>query len=327
MDKIRVGEMVMAVGNPLGLNSTVTQGIVSAIGRGQLALVRDKNGFSVENFVQTDAAINPGNSGGGLFDLNGALVGINTAIATRTGSYIGYGFAIPVDIVKAVVADLMDDGKINRGYIGVRAESVDEVSAKALGLDDVGGALVQEVVEDSPAKKAGIEMGDVILELDGQKVSTMNELQSMVVKKKTGDKVDLTIWRNGKKIHKTVTLEPRDKDVASSGDAITGEGNDKFDNSNSITFDKLGFTVESMDKKQKEDNEIESGVLVTRVDRMSIAARRGLFNGSIILEADSSPIKTPGDLKKKINAKKSGDAILFKVKYKDNTRLVAVDIP
>ena len=166
-DQAQIGEWVIAVGNPLGLNSTVTTGIISALGRGQLNLNKDQ--YAVENFIQTDAAINPGNSGGGLFNLNGSLVGINTAIASRTGFYNGYGFAIPSNLVKSVIIDLIEDGKIDRGYIGVQISSVDEVSAKAYKLEKVAGVIVQKVLDGSPAEKAGIEIGDVILDLDGAK--------------------------------------------------------------------------------------------------------------------------------------------------------------
>ena len=200
ISNVKVGEIVLAVGNPLGLNSTVTSGIISAIGRGGLDLYSaDKRKWAVENFIQTDAAINPGNSGGGLYSLEGALIGINTAIATRTGTYIGYGFAIPVDLVKSVILDLKEHGKVNRGYIGVEMKTIDEVEAKAVGLDKVQGVMVDNVLKDSPAQKAGIEAGDIILDIDGQPITSSNELQSKVVLHKVGNVLNLSIWQTEKR--------------------------------------------------------------------------------------------------------------------------------
>jgi len=325
MDKVRIGEWVVAVGNPLGLNSTVTTGIVSAIGRGELSLLRDKDGYSIENFIQTDAAINPGNSGGGLFNLHGSLVGINTAIATRTGTYIGYGFAIPIDLVRSVVMDLMDDGKINRGYIGVSIRTVDEVVAKSLGLDKVEGALVHNILKDSPAEKAGVESGDVILEVDGKKIATSNELQSTIVMKRAGDKVNLTIWRDGKKINKTVKLEPRDKDTEI---ASASKGDDEIEEAKaSVDFDQLGFTAETLNKDIKENFDVKQGAYVSKVKRYSLAEQRGLAPNGVIIKADRKEIKSPSDLKKIIDSKKAGETILLHLKYKDQTRIVAFEIP
>lgn len=149
-DDVQVGEMVLAVGNPLGLHSTVTSGIVSALGRGALGL--NRGSYAIENFIQIDAAINPGNSGGGLFNLQGSLIGINSAIASRTGYFSGYGFAIPINLAKAVVLDIMDDGKVDRGYIGVQIRSVDEVIAKSMKLESVAGVLVDNVLSDGDRK-------------------------------------------------------------------------------------------------------------------------------------------------------------------------------
>ena len=325
INNVRVGEMVLAVGNPLGLNSTITSGIISAIGRGGLSLIQDKDGYAIENFIQTDAAINPGNSGGGLFNLEGSLVGINTAIATRTGSYIGYGFAIPVDLVKKVVTDLIDYGKINRGYIGVKMRTVDEVVAKSVGLDKVEGAIVHDVIKDSPAQKAGIEAGDIILEINGKKVSTSNELQNIIMLKKANEEVDITIWRDGQKLIKKVKLEPRNSEELVDT-AIPGEEQMPKD-TKPLEFDKLGFSIEPITPEVKESFGVKSGVLVSRVKRYSIAEERGLAVKGVIVKADKEPITTPKDLKRVINSKKSGEAVLLQVKYKDSNRIVALEIP
>ncbi len=328
MDNVKVGEMVIAVGNPLGLNSTVTAGIVSAIGRGSLALVRDKNGYGgVENFIQTDAAINPGNSGGGLFNLEGSLIGINNAIATRTGTYIGYGFAIPVDIVKAVVSDIIRSGKVTRAYIGVQIRSLDEVMAKSLGMEKVEGALVNDVVKNSPGEKAGIEPGDVILNINGKELKSSNELQAEVVKHKVGESVTLKIWRDGKLITKTVKLEARDADdIASNDEAVTGD-DDSQETGKTLSFDKLGFSVDNLTKKQKDDYNVDKGVIITKVERNSVALDRGILPEGIITKADRQQVSSPKELKRIIESKKSGDALMLNIKYKDTNRIIAVEIP
>jgi serine protease Do len=321
---VKVGELVIAVGNPLGLNSTVTAGIVSAIGRGGLALLRERGPAAVENFIQTDAAINPGNSGGGLFNLKGSLIGINTAIATRTGTYIGYGFAIPVDLVKAVVLDLIEDGKIDRGFIGVTIRSIDEVMAKSLGLDKVEGVLVNDVMDDSGAKEAGIEPGDVIIAIDGEKVEESNELQNYVAKKRAGDKVKLTIIRDGKKISKVVTLKAREGDTfAENTGAKAG------DNANDVVkkFEKLGFSVRALNEDEKDDLDVKYGVMVTEVKPNSPAWKRGLMPGGVIVKAGKTKVKSLKDLKKAFAEKKSGDAIMLQVQYKGQLSMIAVEIP
>lgn len=178
-ENLKVGQWVMAIGNPLSLSSTVTAGIVSAIGRGQLGLIRDS--YGVENFIQTDAAINPGNSGGALVDLSGAVIGINSAIASGGGgTYIGYGFAIPINLAKAVSQDLIAHGKVSRGYIGINIGEVDDALAKSLGMDKPKGIIIQGIVEDGAASKSDLRAGDIILDIDGREVNKPNELQSYV---------------------------------------------------------------------------------------------------------------------------------------------------
>lgn len=324
MKDVKVGEFVIAVGNPLGLDFTVTKGIVSAIGRGQLRLPRKSN-YQIDNFIQTDAAINPGNSGGGLFDLSGSLVGINAAIATETGGFMGYGFAIPVDIVKTIVEDLIEDGKINRPALGVMIGEVDKVTAKSLGLDKVKGVLVNDVIKNSAAQKAGIESQDIILSIDGNPVNSVAELQSYVIRKKIGDNIKVKIWRDKKEIEKTVKLQARTEDI-SANDTNAGEDESVTDQNASINFDKLGFSVEPLSKEQKSQLKINNGVFIKSVKRGSQAASRGMAPNGVIVSADMQEIKTTNQLKKIIDAKAPGDAIMFKCKYEDNTRLIALEI-
>lgn len=324
ISKVKVGEMVLAVGSPLGLNYTVTSGIVSAIGRGNFGM--RTSSYSVENYIQTDAAINPGNSGGGLFDLNGSLIGINTAIATGTGSYIGYGFAIPVDLVKAVAEDLMDDGKISRGYIGVSIKSIDEVYAKTLGLDEVKGVLVESVLEDSPAEKAGIEIEDVILSVDDRETNTSSELQSIIATYRAGDKVNLTIWRNGKKLNKELALKSRDSEESLSENSQEIEEEVEEDSIGPVNFEKIGFEVSPIPEPMKEKMRIKNGALITKVERFSHAADRGLFPNGVIVRADRKEVKSPNDLKKIIESKSKGDVIMMQVKYLERNQIVALEI-
>lgn len=324
IDSVRIGEMVVAVGNPLGLNSTVTKGIVSAIGRGQIGA--RSSSYAVQNYIQTDAAINPGNSGGGLFDLTGSLVGINTAIVTENGAFIGYGFAIPIDLVKSVAQDLIDDGKINRGYIGVSIKDVNEALAKAYNLDGVKGVLVQEVMPDGAGKKAGLESGDIILEVEGHECPSVSDLQNKVATYRAGDKVNLTIWRDGKKINKTVTLKPRSdsEDVASNDDSEAQKGGESKDEP--VKFDKLGFTIAPVTSQMKSDFSVTHGVFITNVVRYSPAFDRGLFENGVITKADRKEINSTGQLKSMIESKKKGDVLLLEVKYKDRSQIVALEI-
>jgi len=324
INDVKIGEWVIAVGNPLGLNSTVTAGIVSAIGRGGLSLLRQRGAAAVENFIQTDAAINPGNSGGGLFNLHGSLVGINTAIATRTGTYIGYGFAIPVDLVRAVVRDLIEDGKIDRGFIGVTIRSIDELMAKSLGLDKVEGVLVNDVMPESGARTAGIEPGDVIIKIDGNKVSESNELQNYVAKKRAGDKVKLTLIRDGKKITKTVTLKARDGDLfTEESTGVPGANKEQTIKK----FKQMGFSVRNLTSDDKEELDIKYGVLITKVKSNSSAWKRGLMPDGVIVKAGRRKVKKIKDLEKAFAEKNSGDAIMLQVKYKDTFRMIALQIP
>lgn len=329
---IRIGEWVIAVGSPLGLQSTVTTGIVSALGRG-IGIVgtdettNERNRYAIENFIQTDAAINPGNSGGGLFNLNGSLVGINTAIASRSGVNAGYGFAIPVDMVRSVILDIIDDGKIERGYIGVEITSVDEASAKAVGLPKVAGVNVNKVVKGGAAEAAGIEAGDVILDVDGRPVKSSNELQSEIVLRRAGDKVNLKIWRDGQEITKTVRLKaPNESDVASADSRK--DADESFDVNEPVAFKDLGFSVSPLTGDQKSTFGVDKGVFVTRVDRAGRMAFRGLRSNTVILKADGKEITTPSQLKKIITAKGPGDALMFVIKNGDGSKqAISVQLP
>ena len=327
-DDLKVGQWVMAIGNPLALSSTVTAGIVSAIGRGQLGLIKDS--YGVENFIQTDAAINPGNSGGALVDLSGAVVGVNSAIAAgNTGTYIGYGFAIPINLVKSVAKDLIAHGKISRGYIGVNIGEVDDAMAKSLGLDKPKGIIVQGLVEGGAASKADIKEGDVILKVDGREVNQPNQLQGYIASKSAGTTVKMTLFRDGKEIEREVTLKARDED--SKSELVVNKDKDNEANSESKSstaqFDDVGFSVSNLSSKEKSDFKVDHGVIITEVKAFSKAEDRQLAKGFIILEADKKKINSVGDLRNILKNKK-GSAVLLKLQDgRGNNFFRGIEVP
>jgi serine protease Do len=326
-DNLKVGQWVMAIGNPLSLTSTVTAGIVSAIGRGQLGLIRDS--YGVENFIQTDAAINPGNSGGALVDLSGAVIGVNSAIAAGGGgTYIGYGFAIPVNLAKAVAEDLIAHGKVSRGYIGINIGEVDNAIAKSLGMDKPKGIIIQGLVEGGAASESDLRAGDVILEVDNREVNRPNQLQSYIASKTAGTVVTLKIFRDGEVIERKVTLKARDEDKRSEPVVDNDKDSEKKESGvTTASYDEIGFSVKNLSDRDKSDFNIDNGVLITDVKPFSKAEDQRLFSGLVIVEADKDDIYNVDDLTDAINSKK-GSALLLKVLDKQgNARFVGVEIP
>jgi serine protease Do len=326
-DNIKVGQWVMAIGNPLALSSTVTAGIISATSR-NINIIQDR--YGVENFIQTDAAINPGNSGGALVDLNGAVVGVNSAIATNgmTQSYIGYGFAIPVNLAKSVANDLIANGKVSRGYIGVSISEVDAATAKAIGLGEPKGVLIQDLVKDGAAQKAGVKEGDVILKVDDKDVNQPNELQSYVAAKRAGTSVRLSLFRDGKEIEKYVTLKARDKDL----DGNTVDVDNKIDSKDEkdlkeVTFEDIGMTVRNTEKSELKNYKVDNGVLITDVKNYGKAFNQRINEGFVITSADRKDINSVSELKS-IFEKKKGQAVLLKiVDSQGASRLVGLELP
>lgn len=326
-DDVKVGQWVMAIGNPLSFASTVTAGIVSAMGR-DLNIITDS--YGVENFIQTDAAINPGNSGGGLVDLNGSVIGINTAIATDgiTSRYIGYGFAIPINLARSVAEDLIKHGKVRRGYIGVQITKVDAATAKAVGLDKPRGIMVQGVVDDGAAAKANVKPGDIILEIDGRELFLENELQSYVAGLSAGTTVKLVIFRDGKKIETKVTLKARDD-----SDSVELAGKDvdkpknKKDENKEVKIEKIGVTVRTLKSDEFGNYKVENGILISEVVPYSKSFNQGLFKGLVITEVNKKKINSVSDFENIVNENK-GKAILIKViDNKGTTRFVGLEIP
>ncbi len=262
---LQVGEMVVAVGNPFGLSQTVTMGIISAVGRANVGIV------DYEDFIQTDAAINPGNSGGALVNLQGELIGINTAIFTRSGGYMGIGFAIPSNMAKGVVQSLKEYGKVVRGWLGVSIQDLSPDLAKQFETTETKGALITEVIEGSPAHDAQFQRGDIIREYDGRSVENSTKLRTYVAETPPETKVDVQVLREGNNKRLTVVIGQMPKDLAGIGEAGT------VGDSHALS----GLTVESV---ASESPSAEKGVRVLKVDPDGRAARSGIRKDDIILE-------------------------------------------
>lgn len=323
-DDVQVGQWVLAIGNPLQLNSTVTAGIVSALGRN---INIDGNSYAINNFIQTDAAINPGNSGGPLVDINGSVIGINSAIKSQSGYYQGYGFAIPINLAKSVATELIKSGKISRGYIGVSIKDVDQKEAKGLGLDKAQGVLVQDVLKGGAGADAGLKVGDVILTVDGKNVNAANELQSIIGQKHPGETASLKIFRDGKSMDLTVTLKAKDdsQNAASNNPKIEEQG--KKSEPSSKSFEKTGFSASELTSAQKQKFDVDGGALVTSVKRFSESFDRGLREGLVIVEVDKNKISGVDELESLISKKSKGDILVLKVKTAEGqVRLVAIEI-
>ena len=315
-DRLRVGEWVLAIGNPFGLEHSVTAGIVSASGRSRLSRA------DYGSFIQTDAAINPGNSGGALVNLRGELVGINTAIISRSGGYQGIGFAIPVNLVKNVMGQLVEHGEVRRGLLGVTIDNLDRVTAEALGLDKTQGVLIQKVVPGGAAEKAGVKQGDVVLEVDGKPVRDVVELKSLIGETPPGTRVDLLVVRGEEQRHVGVVLDQLTAEVLARNDepAADGEGH----------ADRLGLAVKGLTPQTAEHlgYEGQSGVVVIGVRPNSPAARRGLRRGDLIQEVNRRPVGNTEEYEQALAAAaKRSKSVLFTVRRGENINLVAVPIP
>jgi serine protease Do len=329
-DHVEVGHMVFAFGNPLGLTSTMTQGIVSALGR-QLRIIEDGSPLGIEDFIQTDAAVNPGNSGGALVDINGEVVGINSAIATTNARYQGYSFAIPINLAKKVATDLIKFGKVRRGYIGVTIQTVDATLAKANGLSKPSGVFVQSVTSGSAGAEAGLKEGDIILSVDGKEVNTSNQLQTIVASHYPGESVTLNVYRGGKSIEKKVVLKSRDsaeEEVASRNSKDDSDEPTDAGSKGTLELENLGMTVRNLDSKLMKEYGVQNGVLVENVEPMSESNKRGLAASDIIVSVGDQSISSVSQLDKVLKGKKAGDAVLMRVKGKDKTmRFIAIEVP
>lgn len=289
-DRVRVGEWVLAIGNPFHLNSTITAGIVSALGR-QVNVIEDD--FFVEDFIQTDAAINPGNSGGALVNLHGELVGISTAIATESGSYEGYGFAIPVSLVERVAMDLIHYGELQRGYLGVTIVSVDASYASDLGLDRIEGVYLDAVEEGSAAARGGLQQGDVVLAVAGRAVNATNELQSTIARHRPGDELAVDYWRAGRLRSASVRLLGKDDPFVD--DWLAGLRSAARGGSDVFHVQGWGFMLRELTSRERTTYGVDEGVVIAYVVAGSPAADADVPRGAIITAISGRPVTSVDD--------------------------------
>ena len=322
-DKMRVGDWVVAIGNPFGLGGTVTAGIVSA-------QQRDINAGPYDDFIQTDASINRGNSGGPMFNLKGEVIGINTAIFSPSGGSVGIGFAMPSNMIKPVIEQLIQFGHTRRGWLGVRIQTVTDEIAESLGLPKTQGALVASITPGGPAEKAGLQPGDIILEFEGKEIGQMRTLPRTVAETPIGNKAKVKYWRDGKEGITTVEvgeLEKAEEDGLIAGKQDDGEHGGK--ERASITIDSVGLSIAAITGQDREQYKIGKdikGVLVAKVTPMSEAAEKGIMPGDVIVEVNQQPAKEPKDITDIIHKAETGgrSSVLLLISREDDVRFVAL---
>jgi Do/DeqQ family serine protease len=302
-DATRVGSWVLAVGNPFNLTSTVTAGVVSAKAR-NISILRERSSVPIESFIQTDAAINPGNSGGALVNLNGDLIGINTAIASPTGAYSGYGFAVPVNLVTKVVEDIIKYGSVQRGFLGIVIRDLDGNMARKKDLSISEGVLVDSVNRESAAREAGVEKGDVIVKVGSTRVTSVAELQEQIARHRPGDKVSLTLNREGKDVVVTTTLKNKD-----GKSEVTRTERQEI-------FEVLGAEFSELSAKDKKAARVETGVKVSRIfPGGKIRTQTEMKEGFIITRVDRQPVGSIKELASVLDKKTGG--VMIEGVYED----------
>jgi serine protease Do len=322
-DKMRVGDWVLAIGNPFGLGGTVTAGIISARSR-------EINAGPYDDFLQTDAAINRGNSGGPMFNMDGQVIGINTAIYSPSGGSVGIGFAIPSALARGVVDQIIEFGRTKRGWLGVRIQSVTPEIAESLGLDKAEGALVAGVTDGGPAAKAGIETGDVILSFDGKPIGESRRLPRVVADTPVDKQVPVVVWRKGQRKELPATLGELEE-AEKSGLLASNTPDSQGDADKPQTLDALGVTLSPLTdalKKQYSLSDDQKGVVVTAVTNGSPAADKGLKVGDVIVEVGQAEIAVPADVAKKVTeAREAGrKSVLLLVETGGDLRFVALPV-
>ena len=309
-DNVEVGEWVIAMGSPFGLQHTVTAGIVSAKGR-QVGIIRRNLGYGgFEDFIQTDAAINPGNSGGPLINLYGELIGINSAINTQSGGYDGIGFAIPSGMVKNVSTALIENGKVERGWLGISMQPLTKDLARSFGHTDAQGVLVAEVVKGAPAEAAGLHAGDIVTKVNGKNVSNQNELMNTIAGMAPGETAKLEIIRDGAKQNIDVTLGQRTAEVLARGNQQTGPGMAKPAPATALGITVRPLTPEIAKQLGAEDRE---GVVVSEVDEDSPAAKLGLTGGDVICKVGETAVTTVDEFTKAMKNQDEHEGIRLQV--------------
>lgn len=296
-DIVKVGEWVLAVGNPYDLTSTVTAGIVSAKGR-NIGILRER--YGIESFIQTDAAVNPGNSGGALVNLRGELIGINSAIATPTGSYTGYSFAVPVSLVKKVVDDLIEYGMVQRALLGIEILNVNDPRLEK-DLDELNGVYVNSITENSAAEDAGLKKGDVIHKINETEVADVAQLQDLVARHRPGDKIDVTYQRNGKTITVTVKLKNLDNEI-------------KIVKKDDV-YSMEGASLRNASDDEIDEYDVNGGVIIENIDDGKWK-EAGIKDGFLITSINNRPVKDVNGLRALLR-NNSGEGVLIKGKYSD----------
>lgn len=308
-DTLEVGEWVMAIGSPFGLTHTITVGVVSAKGRSRLGIT------DYEDFIQTDAAINPGNSGGPLVNMQNEIVGLNTAIFSRSGGYMGIGFAIPVNMVKMIQEQLQATGKVVRGYMGVRIQDLTPALAESFGLPNTDGVLVAEVTDNSPASQAGLQAGDVIVSLDNVPMQNLGQLRNLIAMTTPGKTVHFQIIRDGKKQDIAMTVGELPAEVTASAQEPVQE-----------QVGKLGFRVQNLTAEIAEQLgfKTSTGVVVTQVEPGSTAYQAGIRRGLIIRQVNRQEVKNIREFQEALNATEQNSRVLFLVQSQQGTRYIAL---
>lgn len=325
-DIMRVGDWVLAIGNPFGLGGTVTAGIVSARGR-------NIRSGPYDDYIQTDASINKGNSGGPLFNVDGRVIGVNTAIFSQTGGSVGIGFAIPSSLAKPVVDQLIEYGRTRRGWLGVRIQSVTPEIADGLGMGEAKGALVAGVTDDGPAAQAGIQPGDVVLEFNGQDVERMSMLPRIVAETRIDTRVPVKIFRKGQT--ETLHVTVGELDEGEDSPTVTGRAPDSEEAPPEVattTIDDLGLTVTAITPQARQEYQLdegENGVLVIEVKADGPAARKGMRPGDIIVEVAQNQVTSPEELVRQVEdvrEKQNRKTVLFLVNRDGSLQFVAVPL-
>ncbi len=314
---LRVGDWIVAIGNPFGLGGTVTAGIVSA-------RQRDINAGPYDDFIQTDASINRGNSGGPMFNLDGDVIGINTAIFSPSGGSVGIGFAIPSNLARPVINQIIEYGRTRRGWLGVHIQTVTDEIAEALGLEAAEGALVASTTPGGPAEQAGLKAGDIILEFAGREIEEMRELPRIVAETDINETVKVTVWRDGEMLEQDVTIgeleKAEEEGLIASGPPKTGSG---------VTVESVGVSLAALTAENRAQYNVPretEGVIVTMVENASEAALKGMLPGDVIVEVNQQPVKEPTEVHDIFQkAKESGrSSVLLLVSREGEVRFVAL---
>jgi serine protease Do len=326
-DAVRVGEWVLALGNPFGLDFTMTAGIVSAIGRGTLGIIdRGNNPYAIENFIQTDAAINPGNSGGPLVNIDGQVIGINTAIASRTGAYQGYGFAIPISIARRVAEQLIETGDVRRAVLGVQIQAITPLDQEALALPSIAGVRIDGFTDlpgqQHPAREAGLELQDVVLEVAGKSVSTPSELQEAIAFHQPGEIVDLVVWRD--RDRRTVKVRLGERPATREEPTLASAEEEVGADNGTVHESPLGMDVQNLTPRMRQtlvqrmnldSNRIPEGVYIRDVESLGAAQDASIQEGGIVTQIGDTPVRNLEEYRAAVTALEPGQVVYLRIYY------------